>query len=189
MQASLVTRALLLAAVASCLAAQAQSSLYRWVDKDGKVQFSDTPPPADAKSVQQKRYGSSAADATLPFATQQAMRANPVMLWVVPNCDPCAKGRELLASRGIPFSERDAQSNPETQAALKKLTGDLNVPVFEVGQSRIRGFEESSWNAALDNAGYPKERAYGQPPTVPTSANLPSAPKDAPATGDAAKAK
>ena len=25
-------------------------SIYRWVDKDGKVFYSDQPPPADAKS-------------------------------------------------------------------------------------------------------------------------------------------
>ena len=37
MQASLVARALVFAAAASCLAATAQSTLYRWVDKDGNV--------------------------------------------------------------------------------------------------------------------------------------------------------
>jgi glutaredoxin len=99
------------------------------------------------------------------------------MLWVVPNCDPCAQGRALLANRGVPFSERDAQANIETQQALKKVNGDLNVPLLEVGEARVRGFDESNWNAALDSAGYPKERAYGQPPTQPVIANIPAAPK------------
>jgi hypothetical protein len=30
----------------AALDAQAQQTVYKWVDKDGKVQFSDTPPPA-----------------------------------------------------------------------------------------------------------------------------------------------
>jgi hypothetical protein len=31
------------------LSASAYSQMYKWVDKDGKVQYTDTPPPADAK--------------------------------------------------------------------------------------------------------------------------------------------
>lgn len=178
MHASLIVRALLFAAAASCLAAQAQSTLHRWVDKDGKVHFTDTPPPPDARSATQKRYGQSADEQPLPFATQTAMKRNPVMLWVAPQCEPCTQGRELLSKRGVPFSERDVQANVETQAAFKKITGDLNVPVLEIGASRIKGFEEGQWNAALDGAGYPKERPYGQPPSKPTIANLPAAPKE-----------
>jgi glutaredoxin len=178
MHASSIVRALVVAAAASCLAAQAQSTLHRWVDKDGQVHFTDTPPPPDAKSATQKRYGQAADEQPVPFATQAAMKSNPVMLWVAPQCEPCTQGRELLSKRGVPFSERDVQANVETQAAFKKLAGDLNVPLLEIGTSRIKGFEEGQWNAALDSAGYPKERPYGHPPSKPTIANLPAAPKD-----------
>ena len=177
---SLIARALVLAAAAWCVDGAAQSTLYRWVDKDGKVHFTDTPPPADAQKAEQRRFGQPTPDATVPFATQEAMKRHPVMLWVVPNCEPCAQGRELLANRGVPFSERDAQANVETQAAFKKITGgDLNVPLLEVGSTRVRGFEPGQWNAALDTAGYPRERAYGQPPSRPAIANLPSTPAPA----------
>ena len=49
---ALVAAALLLPALAS-----AQANVYRWVDKDGKVQYSDTPPPQSQKELQQKRMG------------------------------------------------------------------------------------------------------------------------------------
>jgi glutaredoxin len=174
-----IVRALAFAAAAASLAAAAQSTLHRWVDKDGKVHFTDTPPPPDAKSATQKRFGSAPDEPPPPFATQTAMKRNPVMLWVAPNCEPCTQGRTLLSGRGIPFSERDVQANVETQQAFKAVSGDLNVPVLEVGTSRVKGFEEGQWNAALDAAGYPKERTYGQAPTKPTIANLPSVPKPA----------
>lgn len=180
MDRSLVAALAVAAAAAWCADAAAQSTLYRWVDRDGKVHFTDTPPPAEAKKAEQRRFGDSAPDQALPYATQTAMKRNPVMLWVAPNCEPCSQGRELLANRGVPFSERDVQANVETQAAFRKLTGgDLNVPTLEVGAARIRGFEEGQWNAALDTAGYPRERPYGQPPTRPTIANLPSTPAPA----------
>ena len=176
MPRSFIAGALAFAVAAACADASAQATLYRWVDKDGKVHFTDTPPPADATKAEQRRFGDSAPDQQLPFATQAAMKKSPVMLWVVPNCEPCAQGRELLANRGIPFSERDAQSNVETQAAFKKLTGgDLNVPLLEVGGERVRGFEPGQWNAALDAAGYPRTRLPGQP--VPQPQQSAEAPK------------
>jgi hypothetical protein len=33
------------------LSAAAYGQMYKWVDKDGKTHYTDTPPPADAKSV------------------------------------------------------------------------------------------------------------------------------------------
>ena len=178
MQLTPIVRALCLAAAVASVGATAQSTLYRWVDKDGNVHFTDTPPPSDAKSATQRRYGQAADEQVLPFTTLAAMKKNPVMLWVAPNCEPCSQGRTLLSNRGIPFSERDVQANVETQKAFKEVSGDLNVPVLDVGGNRIKGFEEGQWGAALDAAGYPRERLYGQPPTQPTIANLPPAPRD-----------
>lgn len=172
-----IVRALAFALAAASLGAAAQSTLYRWVDKDGKVHFTDTPPPADAKGATQKRFGQAADEQPLSFSLQAAMKRNPVMLWLGPNCEPCAQGRLLLSNRGVPFSERDVQANVETQEAFKAVSSDLSVPVLDVGGNRLRGFEEGQWNSALDAAGYPKERAFGQAPTRPAIANLPPAPK------------
>jgi glutaredoxin len=158
--------ALAVLAAALALGAAAQTNVYRWVDKDGKVHFSDTPPPDDAKNASQKRVGGGyTEDSQLPYATQQAMKRNPVTLYTGTDCgDPCVKGRELLSKRGIPFSEKDAQNNPGDQEQLKKLIGSLDVPVLVVGENKTKGYEESQWQAALDTAGYPRTRLPGQMP-------------------------
>ena len=155
---------------ACCLAllalpAASQSTVYRWVDKDGKVHFSDTPPPPqDAKGSSQRRMGGGYVESeNLPYATQVATRKNPVVLYTGADCgEPCNQGRDLLAKRGVPFSERDAQGNMEAQEAFKKLVGALEVPVLTVGESKVKGFEESQWQSALDGAGYPRTRLPGQ---------------------------
>jgi glutaredoxin len=173
------TTGIVLAALtcALVLAAQAQTNVYRWTDKDGKVHFSDTPPPEDAKDASQKRLGGgSVEDPPLPYATQVAARRNPVTLYISTDCgDPCARARELLSQRGIPFSEKDAQANPADQETLKKLTGALQVPVLVVGESKSQGYEEIQWQSSLDTAGYPRTRPPGQPPSRP-----PPAPPKAP---------
>ena len=151
------------ALLAAAIPAAAQQTVYRWVDKDGKVQFSDTP-PIEAKDVSGKRMGGGYVDeGQLPYATQVAARRNPVVLFTSDNCgDACAQARTLLVKRGIPFGEKNAQSNAEAQAELKKLVGELKVPVLKVGGNTIKGYESDSWQAALDEAGYARELLPGQ---------------------------
>src|ERR1700740_825860 len=106
---------------ALALQAFAQSNVYRWTDKDGKVHFTDAPPPDDAKDVSQKRMGGgggSADESPLPYEAQVAMKRYPVTLYVGDKCAPCDEGRALLASRGIPYTERNAQGNAEETAAV-----------------------------------------------------------------------
>jgi glutaredoxin len=179
------TRTIALTFLAAALAvpffANAQSTVYRWVDKDGKVQFSDSPPPADAKDATQRRVGGgSTEDTQLPYATQMAVRNNPVTLFTGAACgDPCDKGRDLLTRRGVPYKERDAQNNAEDREALKKVAGGLDVPYLLVGDRKMKGFEEDTWQASLDSAGYPRTRLPGQAPlrqNPPAAAATPSEP-------------
>jgi glutaredoxin len=173
--------AALAAALLVPLAASAQSTVYRWVDKNGKVHYSDSPPAQDAQSVSQKRMGSGQGEAPqLPYATQQAMKASPVVLYVSPTCGEfCASGRDLLSRRGIPFSERDV-SNPADAEAVKKLIGSLGVPVLAVGDKAMKGYSEGSWHGALDTAGYPRTALPGQQnPLAPPPAAAAAAPKAA----------
>lgn len=154
-------------AIAGCalaFAAAAQSNVYRWVDKDGKVHYSSEPPPSDAANVTQKRMGGGSSDeAQLPFATQQAMKRNPVTLYVSNNCgELCADGRTLLANRGIPYSERNAEANPADAEQLKQIVGALQVPLLMVGERPIKGFDAGTWNSVLDGAGYPRTKLPGQ---------------------------
>ena len=179
----------LAAALAGALFAQAQTNVYRWVDKDGKTHFSDTPPPPDAKDATQRRVGGGGSDDTqLPYATQLAAQRNPVTLFTGAACgDPCDKGRELLTRRGIPYTERDAQNNAEDQEALKKLIGALDVPLLLVGTNKMKGFEEGTWQASLDSAGYPRTRLPGQAPLRQNPPAAPAKPAESAASEPAPK--
>src|SRR5436190_18835339 len=106
--------------------AQAQSTVYRWVDKNGKVQFTDTPPPADAKNITERQMGGGAVDeGQAPFATQIATRRHPVTLYGADDCEPCAQGRALLEKRGVPFSEKNAQKNADEGDEVSAAMGAL----------------------------------------------------------------
>ena len=164
MRATSFTAAMCVALLFAALHAQAQQTVYKWIDKDGKVQFSDTPPPGDVKDSAAKRMGGGYIDeGLLPYETQVATKRNPVVLYAAADCgDLCAQGRALLTKRGIPFSEKDAKQ-PEVAAELKEMIGATQVPVLKVGATPVKGFAEELWQDALDKAGYAKSRLPGQP--------------------------
>jgi glutaredoxin len=139
----------------------AQAQLYRWTDESGKVHYTDTPPPANAKNVQKKgsaRLGGAEADsaAQQSYALQQAVKNFPVVVYTSKDCgDPCKKGLDYLKKRGVPYTEKVVAKRDEIDE-LTKLAGAPRVPVLVVGATIQKEYEEQSWSAALDTAGYPK---------------------------------
>src|SRR5512147_171131 len=93
--------------IALALAATAASAqTYRWIDRDGKVNFTDTPPPAFARDVQKRTRDPGPAESGQgSFDLQQAQKKFPVVLYTSEPCPPCKDARELLAKRGVPFRE------------------------------------------------------------------------------------
>lgn len=143
----------------------AAQTVYRWVDKDGKVHYGDSPPPEN-KTVQQKslKAGQGTNTENLPFAVKDAMQRNPVIAFLTDCGDACNNARALLARRGVPYTAKDPANNPNDADALTKLAGGLDVPFLQVGDRSIRGFTEDSWNSALDAGGYPRVNPFTKPP-------------------------
>jgi hypothetical protein len=142
----------------SCGAASAQ--MYRWVDKDGRTHYTQTPPPPDAKSVERKPLGAGSAGgaeksyADLPYATQSAAKNYPVTLYTSPDCGmPCDQARAVLVRRAVPFREIRVQRSQDVESL--KSAGGTQVPHLVVGSLKQSGFLEDAYGALLDTAGYP----------------------------------
>jgi glutaredoxin len=172
--------------------AQAQQ-VYRIVGPDGKVTFSDQPPPAASTAKVSAGKGSSAggaATASLPFELKQVASKYPVTLYSGDNCVPCGAGRSLLTSRGIPFTERTVTTAEDAQA-LQRLSGDSSLPFMTIGSQQLKGFADAEWTQFLNAAGYPTSSvlptSYRAP--APTAlVNIAAAPetsKPAASTGNA----
>jgi glutaredoxin len=145
-----------LAVIAACLAASVSAEMYRWVDKDGKVHYTDTLPPG-AQAVERKTATPGGAETVqTPYATQVAAKNFPVTLYTAENCnEPCKDAHTLLTKRGVPFREV-AVGDERSRAELKKISGAEQVPVLTVGKKVTSGFEPEMWHEALDAGGYPR---------------------------------
>ena len=151
------------------------AQLYQWKDAQGRMVYSDHPPPPNITSSQQKSFKGSVIETGESYATRSAREKNPVTLYASACGTPCDQARQLLSERGVPFSSKDPQASPEAQEALKKLTGRLNVPVLVIGSDKIDGFETGQWQDALDRAGYPKSAPPGsKPASAPAAAPAPA---------------
>lgn len=163
------TLAVLACLLLTSLPAQA---LFKVVSPDGKVTYTDRPPPAgEGRATTVNRDGSSAStDTSLPFALRQVMVKFPVTLYTASNCEACDMGRGLLTRRGIPFSERTATTE-EDRAAWEKLVGGQEAPVLRVGGQVMRGFNATQWEETLDIAGYSRQSQL--PPNYKAAAAVP----------------
>ena len=163
----------LLAGVALAAGTASAQTIYRIVGPDGKVTFSDKPPPDPKANVAPARAGSAApagGNVALPTELRNVANKYPVTLYAGPQCDPCGAARAFLNSRGIPFAERTVSSNEDIEA-LQRLSGSQSVPFATIGAQQLKGFSEVEWGQFLDAAGYPKTSqlpaSYRNPPPAP----------------------
>lgn len=163
MRAYFIVAATFAAAIA-CGSATAQA--YRWVDDQGRIHYTQTPPPPGARNVQRKNLQQSgaAASADLPYATKVAAQSYPVRLYTQEKCPPCDDTRASLVKRGVPFSEVNVLTQKELDE-VKTISGVADLPLLVVGSLHLSGFQEQLINSLLDTAGYPSSG-----PSVPLEA-------------------
>lgn len=170
--------------VLASLSIQTQAQqLYRIVGPDGKVTFSDQPPPSAAKAKVTAGAGGkfdaagTSGNPALPLELRTAVTKFPVTLYTGKDCAPCNTGRTLLTSRGIPFTEKTIESNEDIEA-LRRLTSESSLPAATIGGQLLKGYSEQDWSQYLDAAGYPKTSklpaAYRNPATSPLVARAPA---------------
>lgn len=181
-------------AAGSLLAPVAQAQqVYRIVGADGKVTFSDKPPPVASNTritAGTNVSGGGMASSALPFELRQVASKYPVTLYTGDNCGPCVSARSMLMTRGIPFTEKTITTVDDNQA-LQRISGDNSLPFVTIGGQQLKGFSDAEWTQFLNAAGYPAAsvlpNGYRQPPATPlvTLSTLPTI--AAPATAAAAR--
>jgi glutaredoxin len=106
------------------------------------------------------------------YQLDKAMRESPVTLYSHPDCkDQCQIARDTLNKRGIPFTEVSVEDQAK-QDELKRLSGNIVVPVLVVGGQVETVISAQGYNRALDLAGYPpagvaRARNQAAPPPQP----------------------
>jgi hypothetical protein len=146
----------LLILIASGLAAAQTQQVYRYVDPEGRVVYSDKPPPPNARDAQAKRIGRNTIETSnLSFSAVLAQERFPVTLYTFGCGTVCDTASALLNKRGVPHTVVDVGQSDGADK-LKRLTGGLDAPALQVGDQYTTGYNETRWQSMLTDAGYPK---------------------------------
>lgn len=157
----MILRKAFIAGLATLLAipAPAFADMYKWIDKDGKVHYTDSPPPGKkAKKLDLKinTITGPAVVSTIDKPGQQtpaaAAGASKVRLYTTTWCGYCKRAKAYLQARGTPYQEFDVETSAQGQSEYRAL-GGRGVPVILVGDQRMDGYSEGTLAGMLKQAG------------------------------------
>ena len=134
------------AAIAIFLAtATVAAQVFKWIDKDGKVNFSDTPPPAEAVKGEAKKL------TVLPAANTPAPAPAKVKI-VVDQAKEAEKKKTELADKGKKdeAAEQNAKQNEERCKDAKRYlsTLDSGTPIRQSNDAGERVFMNDEQRAS-----------------------------------------
>ena len=124
--------------------------VYKWVDANGHTQFSDhAPDAAEAKEITIPTFTGPTELASTPGSAG----GRGIKLYTTARCGYCKRARAYLASRALPYTEFDVETNSVGRADYARLKG-RGVPIIFVGSQRMDGYSEAGLAQLLENEGY-----------------------------------
>ncbi len=73
-----------------------------------------------------------------------------ITVYSTPTCPYCKLAKEYLREKGIAFNDIDVSSDPASANEMVKKSGQMGVPVLDIGGRIIVGWNKSSLEEALN---------------------------------------
>jgi glutaredoxin len=139
--------------------AVASAEIYKYVDADGKIHFTDTQPAGEASEqvdllpINSAGGGKLKSTAKSSSATEtrvaSANKYPKVELFVTSWCGYCKKAEAYLRKRGIPFTVYDIEKDLQAARRKNSLASRKGVPFALIGDQKLIGFSEVYYDRAL----------------------------------------
>lgn len=72
-----------------------------------------------------------------------------VEIYSTPTCTYCHAAKDFFTQNGIEYTEYDVATDLEKRAEMVEKSGQMGVPVINIGETVIVGFDEERIKAAL----------------------------------------
>lgn len=149
-------------ALASCfllslllLPAFTGAEIYRWVDENGKIHLSDSPPKqADVEQVdvEVNTYESIDYSKIQYYQREEKTAGKRVVMYATAWCGYCAKARAYFQQKGIRFKEYDIDKDKAARERFDAY-GRGGVPLILVGKEKMRGFSKARFEKLYSAGG------------------------------------
>ena len=126
------------------MAGTVQSEIYKWVGADGRINFSNSPPPEGNVEIvkpkpntyQSRKLQNSGKG---PSSAKSGSHKRVIMYSAV-WCGICKHARRYFKKNKIPFKEYDVETSSKGRSDYKLLRG-RGVPIIMIGKKRMNGFD------------------------------------------------
>jgi len=134
-------------------------SIYKWVDKEGGVHYSDRAPEENqVEGDVETRPAASEEKEIQPSATAPPLPPNPnrkrieVEIYTTSWCRYCRDAKRYFRSRGIAFEDYDVEKDPKAAQRLKRYNPRGGVPVTVIDGEPIMGYNPAAFARALQGS-------------------------------------
>ncbi|MFN7991734.1 MAG: Uxx-star family glutaredoxin-like (seleno)protein [Candidatus Micrarchaeia archaeon] len=83
-----------------------------------------------------------------------------VLVFTTPDCPYCAKAKEYLAAKGVPFSEADVSNNRNNAQEMARISGQNAIPVLIIKGRVVVGFNKDLIDDALERSPLPRRDVF-----------------------------
>ncbi|MBY0473149.1 glutaredoxin family protein [Patescibacteria group bacterium] len=73
----------------------------------------------------------------------------PVTIYTTPTCHFCKLAKEFFAEKNVPFTAYDVSTDAQKREEMIQMTGQLGVPVIQIGDDLMVGFDREKVAAKL----------------------------------------
>ena len=117
----------------------ASAEVYKWTDENGKLHYSDKPPPGQSTQKLAVKINSYVQTSHQTIKSSQISSHSKVIMYSTSWCGYCKKARNHFAANNIAFIEYDIEENKRAKREYDAL-GGKGVPVILYGDQRMNGF-------------------------------------------------
>ena len=150
----------------SLVAGPVAAEIYKYIDVDGNTHFTDTPPlgfAAEQMNIQPNVVAGGVPSKPMAVGELssaeirkkkllEAKKTLKVELFVTSWCGYCKKAEAYLRKKEIPYTAYDIEKDLQAARRKDSLTSRQGVPFALIGNQKLTGFSEMSYDRALQKA-------------------------------------
>lgn len=138
-------------ALSLCLALPAMAQMYKWVDANGEVHYSDRPPPSGVKN-EKLQMPSEPPAAPAPSTVKAGAKKNPAVAGTQKN--GAEAGPKSLAERDQAFRKRQAEeAKAQAEQAKKEAQARRKAEYCKIAKERLANLEMGGRQVRVNDKG------------------------------------
>lgn len=144
-------RQFILLLIMGAVVTNVSAEIFRWVDENGKIHFTDKPPQQVQTQQVKLKINSFSSPRVSSFNFDPAListrlSSTAVVMYSTTWCGYCKKAQQYFNEKNIPYEEYDVEKTAKGKKDYQALNG-RGVPIILVGDRRMNGFSVDAFES------------------------------------------